>query len=81
MFNLPLDATAAGNVAHYRVTQAGRFRRARPVVIAVRFARYNAANHSVALTLGRFVPARPLTLTITGLASPGGSASPIVTRL
>ena len=61
VFDMPLNAAVAGRVGIYHVSQPGRFPNSRPRMVAVRAARYDAAANTVRLTLGRFLPARPLT--------------------
>jgi hypothetical protein len=50
-------------------------------MVAVRAARYDATANTVTLTLGRFLPGRPLRLVIKGLGGGGFSAERIVTPL
>jgi hypothetical protein len=78
---MPLNAAVAGNIGYYRVIQPGRFRLSRPTMVRVLAARPGAATNTITLTLGRFLPGRPLWLVITGPVGAGISAAPIVTAL
>jgi plastocyanin len=81
-FNRPLDSGTAQDVGHYRVTQPGRSRLSRPVVIPVQMAMYNPKNDSVMLMLGKFSVSKPLKLTATGLlGARGAHVATVVTRL
>jgi plastocyanin len=68
-----LNATAAQQVGHYRVTQPGATPASGPVKIAVKSAKYTAASNKVTLRLGTFSAKKSLTLTASGLLGANGA--------
>jgi hypothetical protein len=74
VFDVPLEARAAGSIRNYRVTQPGR---SGPRVVVVRLARYDAASNMVTLKLGPIRMGQPVNLTIRGLIWAGVPTSTI----